>query len=137
MNKDLKIVLLLLGNILINIYFLYAFFKYENFLYILLALIPYPILRYYFKEEFTEPIINIKPNYSVRSTRKGRIIKCPQCKSKRIKILGIGDKMVSGTMGGLIAGPIGVIAGVYETSNKFKCMSCGHWWKSRRKVESS
>jgi DNA-directed RNA polymerase subunit M/transcription elongation factor TFIIS len=72
--------------------------------------------------------VNDSPQYL--KTEVDNSVHCPQCRSTSISSEKNGYNAVAGVLGAVVAGPLGLIAGVAGSDIRYNtCQKCGHRWK--------
>jgi len=65
-------------------------------------------------------------------------IKCPRCNSTNVSTGTKGYGLVKGATGGLILGPIGLMAGLIGSKRiRIDCLLCGHHWDLIREIRKT
>lgn len=92
------------------------------------------------------PVVQNTATLQNDSYKKGSLftkIKCPKCWSIEFEVIdtkkkfSLGKALIGNTVGGLILGPAGAVAGTFQGVNgkngktKFVCSHCGHVWEQQ------
>lgn len=63
-------------------------------------------------------------------------IKCPRCNSTNVSTGTKGYGLVKGATGGIILGPLGLLAGLIGSKRiRIDCLLCGHHWDHVNEIE--
>lgn len=68
----------------------------------------------------------------LKATWDSSVTTCPKCHSNQTHIDKKGYGLKKGIIGGILLGPVGLLAGKHKSNEiRFTCLSCGHQWSKQ------